>query len=100
MRMPRKFTLILIPLLLAGALGALLWQPKNTNGKTVVVYCSVDDVFALPVFEAFTKSTGIKVVYSFDSESTKTTGLAIRLEQMSGRPDADVFWNSEQSFTQ
>jgi len=65
----------------------------------VVVYSSVDSEFAIPMFEAFTRETGIAVVFRPDGEETKTTGLAFRLEKMKDRPDGDVFWNSEQSLT-
>ncbi len=84
---------------MAAALFVLLRQPSNPAERTVVVYASVDSDFALPVFEAFTRETGIHVVSRFDGEETKTTGTAMRLEQMKGHPDGDVFWNSEQSLT-
>src|SRR5476649_349607 len=88
-----------IVVLIAAALYVLLRQPSNPAERTVVVYASVDSDFALPVFEAFTSETGIHVISRFDGEETKTTGTAMRLEQMKGHPDGDVFWNSEQSLT-
>lgn len=81
------------------ALGLLLYRPIDYSKRRVVVYCSVDSEVALPIFADFTRQTGIEVVHRLDSEETKTTGLAQRLAQMKGRPDADVFWNSEQSMT-
>lgn len=65
--------------------------------RRVVVYTSLDEVFSRPVLEAFEANTGIRVDEVFDVEATKTTGLYNRLvqEHESGRPRADVFWNSE-----
>ena len=67
------------------------------DGDAVVVYTSLDEVFSRPILEAFTAETGIAVSPAFDVEATKTTGLFKRLllEHESGRPRADVFWNSE-----
>ena len=98
--MPRKFTLVLCGAALACALMLLLYHSSADGEKSVIVYSSVDAEFALPLFELFTKETGIAVVPRLDGEETKTTGLAQRLEQMKGHPDGDVFWNSESSFTQ
>ncbi len=96
---PRIILIVLI--LLVGAAGALLFTGKRAaGGRSVVVYTSVDADVALPLFERFAKASGIQVVSRTDSEAAKTTGLAERLLQMNGRPDGDVFWNSELSFTQ
>lgn len=97
--MPRRIVFPLIALAFAGALYLLLRQPARSEGRTVVVYSSADTEFALPIFEAFTKDTGIHVDYRFDGEETKVTALVKRLELMKGNPDGDVFWNSEQSCT-
>ena len=98
--MPRIRWLLVIALLLGALLFLLLYRPSNTGIPTVIVYSSVDSEFDLPIFEEFTRETGIRIVYRFDGEETKTTGLAYRLEQMKGLPDGDVFWNSEESLTQ
>lgn len=73
---------------------------RNTGAREVVVYCSADAPVAQPVFDAFTKKTGITVRAVYDTEATKTTGLVNRLiaehEQGKGGPDAcDVWWSSE-----
>src|SRR5262245_48080033 len=65
------------------------------RGPRVVVYTSVDDAFAKPVFQAFTAETGIAVEPVFDAEAAKTTGLYHRLPAERDPPAADVFWNSE-----
>ncbi len=69
----------------------------DSNRRAVVVYTSLDEVFSRPVLEEFEARTGIRVDEVFDVEADKTTGLYHRLvqEHESGRPRADVFWNSE-----
>jgi iron(III) transport system substrate-binding protein len=61
----------------------------------VVVYTSVDEIYALEVFAAFTRETGIRVRPVFDTEEAKTLGLVHRLLAERGDPQADVFWNGE-----
>jgi iron(III) transport system substrate-binding protein len=61
----------------------------------VVVYTSVDDVFARPVCEQFEKETGVKVLVVPDTEETKSTGLLNRLIAEKNRPQADVFWSGD-----
>ncbi len=56
------------------------------RSKQVVVYTSVDDVFARPISKRFEQETGIKILLVPDTEETKSAGLLNRLiaEQ---RPD-------------
>jgi iron(III) transport system substrate-binding protein len=61
----------------------------------VVVYTSVDEVFARPVAEGFTRETGIEVRLVPDTEETKSTGLLNRLIAEKERPQADVFWSGD-----
>src|SRR5437868_12743220 len=61
----------------------------------VVVYTSVDDVFARPIVEIFAKKTGIQVKLVPDTEETKSTGLLNRLIAEKARPQADVFWSGD-----
>src|SRR5262245_42281172 len=61
----------------------------------VVLYTSVDDVFARPLIAALERETGLRVRTVFDVEATKTTGLYHRLLAERERPLADVFWCSE-----
>ncbi len=72
-------------------------QTGDDATKPVVVYCSVDEVFAREVLDAYQAQTGRDVQAVFDSEAGKTTGLYHRIieEARSGRPRADVFWSSE-----
>jgi len=65
------------------------------KGQEVVVYTSVDDVFARPITERFEQETGITVKLVPDTEETKSTGLLNRLMAEKGRPQADVFWSGD-----
>ncbi len=67
----------------------------NKSANTVVVYSSVDDVFARPICERFQKETGIEVKLVPDTEETKSTGLLNRLIAEKARPQADVFWSGD-----
>jgi iron(III) transport system substrate-binding protein len=61
----------------------------------VVVYTALDQEFSAPIFEAFTKETGIVVRAAYDAESTKTVGLTNRIIGERARPLCDLFWNNE-----
>lgn len=73
----------------------LLGCGGSSDQPSVVVYVSADRAVAIPVLEAFTRRTGIEVRPLFDTEATKTTGLANRIRRERERPKADVFWSSE-----
>ena len=62
--------------------------------KTVVLYCSIDEVYAKPLIEKLKARTGLNIVALFDTESTKTAGLSNRIRAERNRPRADVFWSS------
>ena len=61
----------------------------------VVVYTALDQEFSAPIFESFTKDTGIVVRAAYDIESTKTAGLTTRIIGERERPRCDLFWNNE-----
>lgn len=61
----------------------------------VIVYSSVDDVFARPIAQRFQEETGIEVRLVPDTEETKSAGLLNRLIAEKGRPRADVFWSGD-----
>ncbi len=75
----------------------ILWWGMKKERKTaqVVVYTSVDDVFARPVARRFEETTGIKVYLVTDTEETKSAGLLNRLIAEKRRPQADVFWSGD-----
>jgi iron(III) transport system substrate-binding protein len=68
---------------------------KKAPAPEVVVYTSVDDVFARPVADFFQKQTGILVKLVPDTEETKSTGLLNRLMAEKAKPVADVFWSGD-----
>lgn len=65
------------------------------NAPEVVVYTSVDDVFARPLAKQFEKQSGVRVRLVSDTEETKSTGLLNRLIAEKKRPRADVFWSGD-----
>lgn len=85
----RRPLLALISLLIAGGCG------HTSEQRHVVVYVSVDQVYAEPVFRAFEEKTGIRVDPVYDVEANKVTGLANRIMAESQNPKAGVFWNGE-----
>ncbi len=70
-------------------------SPSQDSPGEVVVYCSVDEVFARPIAEQFEQETGIRVRLAPDTEETKSTGLLNRLISERARPRADVFWSGD-----
>src|SRR5512145_1049653 len=66
-------------------------SPQNA----VTVYVSTDRVFSEPVLRAYQERTGIRVDAVYDTEETKSTGLANRLIAEKAQPRADVFWSNE-----
>jgi hypothetical protein len=70
-------------------------EPRQDAAHTVTVYVSTDRVFSEPVLREYEKRTGAKVNAVYDTEETKSTGLANRLLAEKARPQADVFWSNE-----
>jgi len=64
-------------------------------GNEVIVYTSEDKIFSEPVLQGFEKKTGIKVRAIYDTEETKSTGMANRLIAEKDNPQADVFWSGD-----
>jgi iron(III) transport system substrate-binding protein len=67
--------------------------------NSVTIYTSQDQEYAEPIFNHFTKQTGIKVRPVYDNEAAKTVGLVNRLIAEKNNPQCDVFWNNEESRT-
>ena len=63
--------------------------------KKLVVYCSVDETWAAPLFEKFTKATGIRIAAAYDTEANKSVGLSNRLLAERATPVCDVYWCGE-----
>lgn len=79
--------------LLAGSVLASCDQ--SGEKQEVVVYSSVDQVFAEPVLRQFEASANIRVRAVFDTEETKSTGVANRIIAEANHPQADVFWSGD-----
>jgi iron(III) transport system substrate-binding protein len=79
----------------AGSSGCRSPQPDQSTGNAVTVYVSTDRVFSEPVLREYERRSGVKVNAVFDTEETKSTGLANRLLAEKARPRADVFWSNE-----
>src|SRR5215218_286720 len=67
----------------------------NSRAREVTVYVSTDRVFSEPVLRAYEQRTGVRVNAVYDTEETKSTGLANKLLAEKNRPQADVFWSNE-----
>ena len=63
--------------------------------RAVTVYVSTDRVFSEPVLQEYQRRSGVTVNAVYDTEETKSTGLANRLLAEQVRPQADVFWSNE-----
>lgn len=70
-------------------------EPRERAVRMVTVYVSTDRVFSEPVLRAYEQQTGVRVNAVYDTEETKSTGLANRLVAEKARPQADVFWSNE-----
>ncbi|HVE38379.1 MAG TPA: extracellular solute-binding protein [Planctomycetota bacterium] len=73
----------------------LLSVSCRSRSEEVVVYTSVDDIYAKQIFDAFTKETGIRVLPVFDTEEAKTLGLVHRILAERDHPQGDVFWSGD-----
>ncbi len=84
------FRLVILLLLAPAAIGCGRSKPPE-----VIVYTALDQDFSRPIFDDFTRETGIAVLPKFDIESTKTVGLVQTILEERERPRCDVFWNNE-----
>ena len=69
-------------------------RTSTARNNRVVLYCSVDEVYAKPLIQKLELQTGLQIDALFDTEATKTAGLANRIRAERDRPRADVFWSS------
>jgi iron(III) transport system substrate-binding protein len=70
-------------------------EPSQQADPSVTIYVSTDRVFSEPVLREYEKRAGVRVNPVYDTEETKSTGLANRLIAEKERPQADVFWSNE-----
>jgi len=82
-------------LLLVGAVCMIPAGCWPGSGPSVIVYTALDSEFSEPIFADFSAETGIRVLPKFDTEATKTVGLAEAILRERRRPRCDVFWNNE-----
>lgn len=68
---------------------------KKIEKESLIIYCSVDEIWSGPLFEQFTKKTGIEIKPVYDSEANKSVGLANRLIAEKNNPVADIYWSGE-----
>src|SRR5215217_1044180 len=68
---------------------------SNGVAPEVTAYVSADRVFSEPVLREYERRSGVRVNVVYDTEETKSTGLANRLLAEQARPRADVFWSNE-----
>jgi iron(III) transport system substrate-binding protein len=81
---------------LVGLMGCRSPEPSPSSAeRSVTIYVSTDRVFSEPVLREYEKRTGVRVNAVYDTEETKSTGLANRLLAEKARPQADVFWSNE-----
>jgi iron(III) transport system substrate-binding protein len=82
-------------LILFAAVGCGRSDSPGSQERTVIIYVSTDRVFSEPVLREYERRSGVKVNPVYDTEETKSTGLANRLLAEKPRPQADVFWSNE-----
>jgi iron(III) transport system substrate-binding protein len=88
---------LIVPVLVITFVTGACRRPESTatDRRTVTIYVSTDRVFSEPVLREYEKRTGVQVNAVYDTEETKSTGLANRLIAEKARPQADVFWSNE-----
>lgn len=65
------------------------------SDQEVVAYTALDAQFSEPIYAEFTQATSLAVRPKFDTEATKTVGLAQAILAERQRPRCDLFWNNE-----
>src|SRR6187549_2851343 len=65
------------------------------SAREVTAYVSADRPFSEPIMQEYERRSGVRVNVVYDTEETKSTGLANRLLAEKSRPQADVFWSNE-----
>lgn len=92
--MALRLSSISLLILLVSGLGILEPSAQEVE-REVVVYTALDRMFSEPILKGFEEKTGIRVKPVFDTEATKTVGLANRIIAEKDNPVCDVFWNNE-----
>jgi iron(III) transport system substrate-binding protein len=74
---------------------ALGCRGTERPARHVTAYVSADRPFSEPIMQEYQRRSGVRVNVVYDTEETKSTGLANRLLAEKNRPQADVFWSNE-----
>jgi iron(III) transport system substrate-binding protein len=85
---------IVLPVLVLLAAAGVWWFLREKPAD-VVLYCAVDTDQSRPIATAFEERSGKRVRYEGEIETMRSVGLARRLVEERGSPQADVFWNNE-----
>lgn len=93
--MHRLSAIVIAVAVAASGCGGRPAEQSAAAEKSVTVYVSTDRVFSEPVLQAFEQKTGVRVNAVYDTEETKSTGLANRLLAEKDNPQADIFWSNE-----
>ncbi len=94
--MPNRRVMIALMLLAAWLVFGLVMTARlATSTDAVIVYTAQDTMYAEPIFESFTQATGVRIRAKFDTEATKSVGLAQAIMAEESRTRCDVFWNNE-----
>jgi iron(III) transport system substrate-binding protein len=91
----KAFTFLVAGLLVLTLLLGFAGGGGCSGKDEVVVYTSVDEPVAKRVASLFEARTGVHVVLVTDTEATKTSSLAERVEAERERPRGDVYWGNE-----
>jgi iron(III) transport system substrate-binding protein len=70
-------------------------RATDRSTPEVTAYVSADRPFSEPIMQEYQRRSGVHVNVVYDTEETKSTGLANRLLAEKDRPQADVFWSNE-----
>jgi iron(III) transport system substrate-binding protein len=91
----RHLLIVCVLIVAAGCPSSAPTRPAAEESEAVIVYTALDTEFSQPILDDFSRETGITVKPKFDTEATKTVGLANTIIAEAKRPRADVFWNNE-----
>jgi iron(III) transport system substrate-binding protein len=89
----RPTAALAVALAAIASLAAVRFLSGGADG--IVVYCAHDSVYSEAILNDFASRTGIAVRPVFDTEATKSLGLAEKIIREAEHPRADVFWNNE-----
>ena len=92
--LPHGLRALALAVLIGSVLMGLSCKDRS-DGREVVLYCSVDQAVAEPIIAEFEKQSGIRVLARYDTEASKTVGLVQNIRAQARAPVADVFWSGE-----